>query len=148
MSEEKPEIARTADPSASIPGWVIDTISVSGVGLTAVSLLARILSGEDIPQSQYVAAILASIALTIPAALQRLGFTGPQSLTAFVLIGIFVSSATAWTQGGLAGIGAAWIPAAPLIIGMFGTARQAILITILGAILLPVSYTHLRAHET
>lgn len=140
MSEEKPEIARTANPSSSIPGWVIDTISVSGVGLTAVSLLARILSGEDVPQSQYVAAILASIALTIPAALQRLGFTGPQSLTAFVLIGIFVSSATAWTQGGLVGIGAAWIPAAPLIIGMFGTARQAILITILGAILLLTLY--------
>lgn len=114
-------------------GWstrrLVDVCVIMAELLILLALGTRLLLGP-VPLDQFVAAVAAMIGLSLPALLQRAGVSSEAAATVFAVMGIIVAAATSWTQGGIDGIGAAWLPIAPLLVSIYGTDRSTAIVGI------------------
>ncbi len=114
-------------------GWttrrLVDVCVIMAVLLILLALGTRVLLGP-VPLDQFVAAVAAMIGLSLPALLQRAGLSSEAAATVFAVMGVIVAAATSWTQGGIDGIGAAWLPIAPLLVSIYGTDRSTAIVGI------------------
>ena len=129
-------------PDAPLPSHhqAVDIISAAAILLTLVMLVGRIAGGHEMTPELAAITAITLWALSTPAALQRFGLSPARAATLFVGMGMVVAAATAWTQGGLMAVGAAWISTGPLALSLFGTARQVMAVWGLGAVGLLVLY--------